>query len=69
MSMHFFSAVTNVGSWLEIGNSLSRFGILNSQVRTLARSRCAEGPTYFATSPPPSPCASCVSTRVVPRVK
>jgi phosphatidylinositol glycan class N len=35
MSMHFFFCVTNVGSWLDIGNSLSRFGILNSQVDCL----------------------------------
>lgn len=32
MSIHFFFMVSGVGSWMEIGNSLSRFGILNSQV-------------------------------------
>ncbi|KAL6143338.1 hypothetical protein ACLB2K_054033 [Fragaria x ananassa] len=32
MTMHFFFLVQNTGSWMEIGNSISHFGIVSAQV-------------------------------------
>ncbi|XXG59304.1 hypothetical protein AAC387_Pa04g1410 [Persea americana] len=32
MTIHFFFLVQNTGSWMEIGNSISRFGIMSAQV-------------------------------------
>ncbi|XP_040366544.1 GPI ethanolamine phosphate transferase 1 [Rosa chinensis] len=32
MTMHFFFLVQNTGSWMEIGNSISHFGIMSAQV-------------------------------------
>ncbi|KAM1015199.1 hypothetical protein ACFX1T_044909 [Malus domestica] len=32
MTMHFFFLVRNTGSWMEIGNSISHFGIMSAQV-------------------------------------
>lgn len=32
MTMHFFFLVRNTGSWMEIGNSISHFGIVSAQV-------------------------------------
>ncbi|RDX90813.1 GPI ethanolamine phosphate transferase 1, partial [Mucuna pruriens] len=32
MTIHFFFLVRNTGSWMEIGNSISHFGIVSAQV-------------------------------------
>lgn len=32
MTVHFFFLVKNTGSWMEIGNSISHFGIMSAQV-------------------------------------
>uniref|UniRef100_A0A2P2KTR0 GPI ethanolamine phosphate transferase 1 n=1 Tax=Rhizophora mucronata TaxID=61149 RepID=A0A2P2KTR0_RHIMU len=32
MTIHFFFLVRNTGSWMEIGNSISHFGIMSAQV-------------------------------------
>ncbi|KAM1130274.1 hypothetical protein ACFX13_045775 [Malus domestica] len=32
MTMHFFFLVWNTGSWMEIGNRISHFGIMSAQV-------------------------------------
>ncbi|KAK8996055.1 hypothetical protein V6N11_076305 [Hibiscus sabdariffa] len=32
MTIHFFFLVKNTGSWMEIGNSISHFGIMSAQV-------------------------------------
>nr|POE95248.1 isoform 4 of gpi ethanolamine phosphate transferase 1 [Quercus suber] len=32
MTFHFFFLVRNTGSWMEIGNSISHFGIVSAQV-------------------------------------
>ncbi|XP_042044151.1 GPI ethanolamine phosphate transferase 1-like [Salvia splendens] len=32
MTVHFFFLVRNTGSWMEIGNSISHFGIMSAQV-------------------------------------
>jgi phosphatidylinositol glycan class N len=32
MTIHFFFLVKNTGSWMEIGNSISHFGIVSAQV-------------------------------------
>lgn len=32
MTIHFFFLVQNTGSWMEIGNSISHFGIMSAQV-------------------------------------
>jgi phosphatidylinositol glycan class N len=32
MTIHFFFLVRNTGSWMEIGNTISHFGIMSAQV-------------------------------------